>query len=252
MSFVSKEFAAAIPESTNLVAFRNMEPKPLTFLASVFSALNNDKIEPGPTEAEIRKGNSCNLCSKSFLSSRKLEKHMLAHTRVEICTECGKSFSPGSLRFHKKTHERKTGENLCCKICSKMLSSQKFLELHMEAHANAKPKTCEVCGKVVKNHMKDHLKAHIAAKPHKCSLCDYACYKQVNLEKHIILHANNNKTSVLKCQTCRYLTADVTNMKKHTKVHLNEKTHNCDLCYYKSDTKGKIMIHMKRKHKEAN
>ena len=33
MSFVSKEFAAAIPESTNLVAFRNMEPKPLTFLA---------------------------------------------------------------------------------------------------------------------------------------------------------------------------------------------------------------------------
>ena len=25
-----------------------------------------------------------------------------------------------------------------------------------------------------------------------------------------------------------------------------------DLCYYKSDTKGKIMIHMKRKHKEAN
>ena len=126
MNYVSKEFAAVIPESTNLVAFRNMEPKPLKFLSSVFSELNNYKIEAGPTEAEIRKDNSCNLCSKSFLSSRKLEKHMLAHTRVEICTECGKSFSPGSLRFHKKTHERRAGKNLV-KYARKCFHLRSFL-----------------------------------------------------------------------------------------------------------------------------
>ena len=251
-----KNLDTIIQAPTNFSIVRNMEPKPLEFLAGIFLALNRDTIGPDFTEekneakAVVRKANSCNLCSKSFLSARKLGKHKLAHTRVKICSECGKSVIPNSMRFHMKTHERRTG-NLSCNICSKTLSSKKFLELHMEAHAHAQPKTCELCGKIVNNHMKEHLKSHKTAKPHKCSHCDYACYKQINLEKHII-HHTSNESSVHKCQTCHYLTADVTNMKKHTKTHTNEKTQKCQFCDYKSDTRRKIIIHVKRKHKQTN
>ena len=253
MNFECKDLDTVIKAPPNFMILRNIERKPLTYLAGIFSTLNRDSVEPNFTEgkhetkADIREANSCNLCSKSFLSARKLDKHKLAHTRVDICPECGKGILPCSMRSHMKTHERKTGEDLSCHICSKMLSSEKFLELHMEAHAHAKPKTCELCGKIVNNHMKDHLKAHTTSKPYKCSHCDYACYNQINLEKHIILHASDENL-VHKCQTCHYLTPDVTNMKKHAKTHSGEKTHNCDLCDYKSDTGRKIMIHIQRKH----
>ena len=147
-----------------------------------------------------------------------------------------------------KTHEIRTG-NLSCSLCNKTLTSKKFLELHMAAHG--KPKTCEHCGKMLKNHMKEHLRSHTTAKPHKCPQCDFACYKQINLEKHINLHSRN-ENSVHKCEICHYLTADITNMRKHTKTHSQEKTHKCDFCDYKSDTSRKIMIHIQRKHKEVN
>ena len=253
MNFECKNMGKVIPAPTILTIKRNMESKPLRFLADIFSTLNKDEDfteEKYETKADIRKANSCNVCRKSFLSARKLDKHKMTHTRVEICSKCGKSTRPESMRFHMETHERKAG-NLSCSICNKTLSSKKFLELHMEAHAHAQPKTCELCGKIVNNHMKEHLKSHTTTKPHKCPQCDYACYKQINLEKHTILHANN-ENSVHKCQICHYLTADITNMRKHTKTHSQEKTHKCDFCAYKSDTPRKIMIHIKRKHKEVN
>ena len=258
MSFECRNLDTVIPAPTNFTIVRNTESKPLTFLAGIFSTLNNDadfteeKCETKEqTKADVRKANSCNLCRKSFLSERKLEKHKGAHTRVEICSKCGKGVLPNSMRFHMKVHERKTDENLSCTICSKTLSTKKFFELHMEAHAHAQPKTCDQCGKIVNSHMKEHLKSHTTTKPYKCSHCDYACYKEINLEKHITLH-ESNENLVHKCQICHYLTADVTNMRKHTKTHSPEKTHKCDFCDYKSDTQRKIMIHIKRKHKEVN
>ena len=234
------------------VVLKRREEKPLGFLSTIFTTLNREprekKMDKGKhkNKEEARKVNSCNLCNRSFLSAKKLAKHAKCHGS-NICQECGKLVKLSIFKKHMESHEKREG-NLSCQICAKSLPTKKFLERHMKIHG--RKETCPTCGKIVnKASFEEHVKSHLLEKEklNKCPQCMFSCYKQTVLEKHMILHSISNDT-LYTCETCHYLTTDVTNMKKHRRIHLNIKTMSCTFCNYRSDTEGKIRLHIKRKH----
>ncbi|CAH1760139.1 9673_t:CDS:2 [Entrophospora sp. SA101] len=125
----------------------------------------------------------CEICTKSFSTSTKLQHHNLVHSNEKrwLCTfqQCQQEFSkyPQLLMHLKNDHKS------ICEICGKELKNLKHLRSHMKTHnydrivypsvhENIRPYVCSIreCGmsfaykKVLTNHMKS---IHESPKPRK-------------------------------------------------------------------------------------
>ena len=138
----------------------------------------------------------CNICWKSFTSSKALK----AHTRTVHLT----------VDPHK----------LCCNICHINCRNLTALKNHKSTHKV--PKTCPICFKSIKPRcFPGHIKLHELKKEEKkleCKVCLKKFYTKSSLYSHMRTH---NKS--LKCDLCDYRTG----RKDFMVRHMENKTLKC-------------------------
>ncbi|KAJ8928641.1 hypothetical protein NQ314_018734 [Rhamnusium bicolor] len=109
---------------------------------STLSALKEHKLTHDPNYGKER-SHICDICGKSYLTSRNLRSHMKIHSKIRpyICSICGKSVSSKSiLETHLKMH---TGvKDFACQICDKNFASKEYLLVHQRTHNGDKPFEC--------------------------------------------------------------------------------------------------------------
>uniref|UniRef100_A0A1A8D7D5 C2H2-type domain-containing protein n=1 Tax=Nothobranchius kadleci TaxID=1051664 RepID=A0A1A8D7D5_NOTKA len=117
---------------------------------------------------------SCNLCTKTFISSAHLALHLSSHSK-----------------------ERKYR----CSTCGKFFSQSAHLVAHKTIHSGDRPFKCPECGKTFgrASHLKTHRRLHTGEKPFKCSFCGKAFTQKAGLLAHVRQHTGDNP---YKCEQC--------------------------------------------------
>lgn len=163
----------------------------------------------------------CNVCSKVFDKSYRLQRHSNIHKidgKPFACETCQKRFSTeNNLTRHIITHSQIMAQSLRrsaqqqpnnaifkCRECDREFAKQESLAAHMRTHAkqlNAKQFACEFCAKVFPrlNKLTRHLRTHSDAKTFTCNLCNKTFATYSHLIDHLNKH-NNVKPHV--CQVC--------------------------------------------------
>ena len=159
----------------------------------------------------------CNICKKMFTSPWQVKRHAVVHTgeKPYTCSTCSQSFSQlGQLRDHQSIH---TGEwKFTCTVCNAGFNKNYLFKTHIieQQHVdnNTIPrhlymKTCNVCGKEVKNGaLKPHMLTHLTEKErnilkiHKCAKCGRGFNRRYNLMAHMASHSD---TKPFECSICK-------------------------------------------------
>lgn len=147
-------------------------------------AAQNPKAEG---EAEFK----CKFCTKSFMKSRSLRRHILTHNEVKPyrCKACDSCFSRHD---HLKVHEiRCRGKKTRLEICIPKISLDyvgKGWQNNCETERNAKQETfeCKVCSRSFPSQSKlsRHVTMFHAPKPFKCTRCGSSFTQEGSLKKH--------------------------------------------------------------------
>ncbi|KAL1379654.1 hypothetical protein pipiens_014741 [Culex pipiens pipiens] len=115
-------------------------------------------------------GKPCEYCSRTFLRSDDLRRHIRTHTneRPYACDQCPRAYKQSfELKEHRDAchSEEGTRKMLDCNVCGKQLSTRNGLYVHMKAHKGEKNHGCLYCGKrfVTSGELTSHLR-HIHPK----------------------------------------------------------------------------------------
>ena len=89
-----------------------------------------------------------------------------------------------------------------------------------------------------------------------CPNCDYATTRYCNLERHIRMHAAEEKKHRIhgkenhefQCQDCGYSTNYKSVMKNHVMIHTGEKLYSCPYCEYSTIQSCNMKRHVRRNH----
>ncbi|KAL4122393.1 hypothetical protein QTP88_014726 [Uroleucon formosanum] len=134
----------------------------------------------------------CKICKMKFADNITLQEHSKIHTlNMYKCKDCGQQFETNltlgnhilenhsaniSTSNKNEQVENYEGQNVSpkimnykfvqCKICLKILKTQKYLRLHMRLHTGVKPFRCDKCNRTFR--FKSNLKVHQKK--------DLACY----------------------------------------------------------------------------
>ncbi|XP_066254712.1 uncharacterized protein [Euwallacea similis] len=152
---------------------------------------------------------SCNLCNKSYTSSRSLKAHYMknhSQTKQYQCSICRKSLSSKrTLETHIKMH---TGlKDFLCTVCQKLFASKEYLEVHQRIHTNYKPFQCSKCPKkfTQKTSLTVHLRYHTGERPYKCE-----CGKNFISKSHLMSHYRTHDVGGVDIDYLSYQLHDVT------------------------------------------
>ncbi|ETN66450.1 zinc finger protein 425 [Anopheles darlingi] len=192
----------------------------------------------------------CEICQKSYKSSRYLALHMAkAHGSEEDrpykCEVCQLSFPKTYLlKTHQTLHVRKQ-----CHLCNKVLSSQQSLRVHLaQMHSDDNQQICATCGKLfrTKQAMERHIKEHRGEQLVDRMQCEY-CKKwfngKYNLRKHIrFIH--NEDGQVFRCDICQHESPNSRALQNHKqRVHVEEKFE-CTYCGKRFKRQTSLREHM--------
>jgi len=119
---------------------------------------------------------------------------------------------------------KNTGPRIKCDQCEIILS-ERYMKKHMKsAHGIIRVFVCEfkmdfgdICGKNFSQQclLEYHTKSvHEKIKNHSCTICDYKCSTNGNLQAHIATH---DRIRPLACELCEFATSHPSRMREHTK-----------------------------------
>ena len=193
---------------------------------------------------KIIKTFTCDLDGKTFKNKSNITWHMKNHLPAVKCEFCHKKLKWRNLKLHimslhtgikqpRKIYIPKT-KNFQCHICSRIVTSQGNLTLHIRDHN--KTIKCKFCNKLFGSQAR--LKAHITyyhenADKFGCKICGKKFNHPYVLRHHRRIH-DPNRPKDLKCSQCDFATDH-----KHTfKGHLNShKRKNADIAAMKNPHK---------------
>ncbi|XP_041985484.1 zinc finger protein 155-like isoform X3 [Aricia agestis] len=159
----------------------------------------------------------CNVCNKTFISTRFLKIHY-------------KQFHP-NLKPYK------------CDVCSKDFRLKCLLNRHIQIHTIEKPYSCDVCSKTFREtgHLNSHILIHSNVKPYSCDVCSKTFRQKGNLIRHILTHANEKLYS---CDVCSKTFRRKGTLNNHILIHTTEKPYSCDVCSKSFHQKGFLNKHI--------
>jgi len=173
---------------------------------------------------------TCDLDGKMFKNKSNIAWHMKNHLPPVKCDFCHKKLSERNLKGHiqhshmgikrsSKKYIPKTIKIFQCNICSKILTNQANLNLHIRDHN--KTIKCKFCNKMfgtqsrLKVHVKDY---HEKPEGHICEICNKKFTRSSVLKIHVRLH-DPNRPKDLKCSQCDYATDHKPSFEGHLNFH---------------------------------
>ena len=112
---------------------------------------------------------------------------------------------------------------------------------------------CEICGKILANKttLAQHIKIHEGKKPFRCDICDYSCFRNSTMNRHIVSVHEGRKQ--FNCDICEYSCSLKHNLKSHVAfVHEGKKPFKCGICEYTCSLNQQLKQHVTKKHGETN
>ena len=202
----------------------------------------------------------CNFCTYTSRSSFKVEHHHLKTTHPEeflalkgepgVTTMNNISQKHTYLYIKKKNHARKVrnkeGKHIGfeCVLCSKIIKSEHYMNLHIGIHKGLKDFQCPQCSK--RFHRKFVLNMHMRV--HNRGVGDTL---KISSDGSDPSHNPAKPNIRIKCEICGTLIRSEYYMKNHIKIHTGQKDFECLLCPMKFSRKGPLKSHTRSMHDES-
>lgn len=208
------------------------------------------KPKAKPPEEPKAIGLKCDQCSKQFLRSQELKRHLKIHLRLAnfLCEACGQSFrSRDGLTYHTARIHSSEDKQTQCEQCHKMFPTEYQLKVHLKnSHQRAKSLfTCPICSKEFqrKDVFQNHLTWHSGQKSFKCPNCDKSFSSKSNLSAHQRTH---DTSLCLQCHNCSKKFNSKRKLETHVTLCLNAKS--CGCCKFSCQRDEDLVEHVKKTH----
>ncbi|XP_058386634.1 zinc finger protein 324A isoform X1 [Diceros bicornis minor] len=268
------EAGHAVGEQSMGAAWREPQRLPAGQEPPTWDALG-EALHASPGLLPGEKPFECRACSKVFVKSSDLLKHLRTHTgeRPYECAQCGKAFSQTShLTQHQRIHSGETPyacpacgkafrhssslvrhqrihtaeKSFRCGECGKAFSHGSNLSQHRKIHAGGRPYACAQCGRRFcrNSHLIQHERTHTGEKPYACALCGAAFSQGSSLFKHQRVHTGEKPFA---CAHCGRAFSHSSNLTQHQLLHTGERPFRCGDCG-KAFAKGAVLLSHRRIH----
>lgn len=196
---------------------------------------------------------TCEVCGKSYNSSRELHRHVLSvHTEGKSCLVCKKTFPDEKAR---QTHVRSSVR--CwpsrCAICAEKFLSRTERNAHLikvhDRKITKRKYTCPECGLIYENN--DQYRKHFVLthtnNSFQCCYCSQKFIRKTFLEDHMVIHTQEK---IFVCQYCSKSFGRKKYLTQHLWSHRERKRFVCSVCDKFFHQKQRLKVHLKSYHPE--
>ncbi|CAH2232653.1 jg5280 [Pararge aegeria aegeria] len=198
-------------------------------------------------------GRDCEYCNEKFDDFRSLVLHRKLHLKPFLCENCWEGFysiyelnihscQPNQNKVKDKTTERELKQ---CDQCGKSYPPG-YIKIHMRTHSSDRPYRCKFCPKAFKvpGSLHSHiLWNHKRTRNYKCEVCNATFISSSSRSSHI--RKNHLKEKKYGCESCSKRFFSKSELQRHSLTHTGVKNFHCHLCDKSYQTRYGLNVHLK-------
>ncbi|XP_069356167.1 zinc finger protein 684-like isoform X3 [Maniola hyperantus] len=198
-------------------------------------------------------GRDCDYCNEKFDDFRSLVLHRKLHLKPFLCENCWEGFyslyelnthscQPNKNKIKNNTAERELRQ---CDQCGKSYPPG-YIKIHMRTHSSDRPYRCKFCPKAFKvpGSLHSHvLWNHKRTRNHKCEVCNATFISSSSRSSHI--RKNHLKEKKYGCESCSKRFFSKSELQRHSLTHTGVKNFHCHLCDKSYQTRYGLNVHLK-------
>ncbi|XP_053699431.1 zinc finger protein 888-like [Sabethes cyaneus] len=186
----------------------------------------------------VKEKYECDICGYKAARKVFLEKHMLSvhiGEKPYICTVCGKSYeSRSKLRTHRRNVHRKE---------SKAHLTKKETGKNIDENAARLPQKCKTDTRITSEAQNSNNTKNY--NPHKCNICGKEFTRKGGLQKHQLIHTNEQPD---RCPICHKSFTYKHYVAVHMRLHTGEQQYRCEICDKGYNRRELLLAHRRSVH----
>ncbi len=204
----------------------------------------------------------CPDCKKAFTKACHMKQHRDAvHLKLKpfSCTQCDARFGwKGGLKAHvinvHTSRTSRTSRTIICDYeeCKAAFPSVSHLKQHKKIVHNGEKFPCDHC---LRSYSSPHVlrlhinSVHLDIRPFQCTICDYRTIRRSQLLHVERQHIKSEDRKTVACDLCNYKTLTKGALNQHVKnVHEGRRDFECKLCSKQFVSGSKLRAHTNRVH----